>query len=79
MAIKITIVEADSSRYVQGNVSSTTTTVVNNNRSAVVINRAPTTARRIEVMRGLPGVQNVVVSATEPLHPFENMVWFDIS
>lgn len=33
----------------------------------------------IEVLKGQPGVTNVVVSDTPPTNPFENMIWIDTS
>lgn len=33
----------------------------------------------IDVMRGLPGLQNVYVSTVQPSNPVENMIWIDIS
>ena len=59
--------------------------------SAVVVNSNPTTAREVvntasdatvvEVLRGLPGLQNVFVTedGNPPAGPFENMVWIDVS
>jgi len=80
MGIVIDIVEDDDVRSVS--IESSSAVVINNSTTAAqeVVNTT-TDATVVEVLRGLPGLQNVFVTedGNPPAGPFENMVWIDVS
>lgn len=59
-------------------VTDTGTTLVTTSGVEHLVGGVPANVAVVEVLTGLPGVTNLVVSSTTPSNPFENLVWIVI-
>jgi hypothetical protein len=71
---------------IQDEAGTTLATGTTEQHAEIVVNNSPVELGQpapqsvvVEVMKGLPGVQNLHVGPTPPENPEENMVWIDTS